>query len=159
MAQPFLTVAVLLAVAAAVSDFRSLRIPNMFPAAIAALFLPAAALHGMPLQLFFGHLAVGAVVLLIGVGLFAARALGGGDGKLLAALALWAGPELAVPFLICTVLFGGGLAFAALAANRIALPVWAYSIDWIAATGKRRSIPYGVAIALAAMTVFWSRLA
>ena len=154
----FLTFAILLAIGAAVSDFRSLRIPNAIPAGIAISFLAAAALSAMPLTTFAAHLAIGGAVLLAGIGLFAIRALGGGDGKLLAALSLWAGPELALPFLFHTVLIGGAFGLAVWSVERLPLPARAYSIGWIAASGRWRKIPYGVAIALGALVTFWSRI-
>lgn len=158
MAQALLTFAIVLAVAAAVSDFRSLRIPNVIPAGIALSFIAAAAFGAMPLSTFFAHSATGGAVLLLGVGLFALRALGGGDGKLLASLSLWAGPELVLPLLINTVLIGGVFGLAALSAERLPLPARAYSIGWIGASGKWRKIPYGVAIAIGAVVTFWSRI-
>ena len=157
-AVPFLVFSIALAIGAAISDFRFLRIPNAISAGIVLSFVAAAALTAMPLSSFLAHFAVGAAVLTAGIGLFALRALGGGDGKLLAALSVWAGPELVLPFLMYTVLIGGAFGFAILSLERLPLPARAYSIEWIAATGKRRKFPYGVAIALGAVATFWSSI-
>ena len=58
------------------------------------------------------HIAIGAVLLLVGFSLFAFGGLGGGDGKLMAVAGLWVGPHDLTLFLIglgllslCLVLF------------------------------------------------------
>ncbi len=127
---------------AAWSDLRTRRIPNQIPALLALLyplvfFFPAAA----P-QPWWGGLVAGAGLLILGAGLFALRALGGGDVKLLAAAALWAGPAHLLGMVLITGLAGGALTLPALLRHRLAagLPV-------APAAGQAETIPYGVAIA------------
>jgi prepilin peptidase CpaA len=97
---------------------------------------------------------LGGVTFLAGIGLFAARALGGGDVKLLAAAALWAGPDHFTLFLLTTALAGGVLAMAALLWRRFAplLALWRQiaGLDVLAA---RPVLPYGVAIAAGGVAV------
>ncbi len=77
---------------AAVSDIRYYLIPNTAPVAIAASY--AAAALSMRPAFAIGGLLTGAAVFAVGVVLFRRGGLGGGDVKLLSAIALWAGPTL-----------------------------------------------------------------
>ena len=60
--------------------------PDSVPLALLALFAVYAAVADQTAPLWT-HIVTGAVLLLAGFGLFAAGALGGGDGKLMAAAA------------------------------------------------------------------------
>jgi len=93
---------------AAVSDLRARVIPNRYPVAVAAAFLPLAALGAVPA--WPGHLLVFAAVFAACLALFAAGLLGGGDAKLLPAAALWAGPSTLAEFLLVTAVTGGAIA-------------------------------------------------
>ncbi|MGE0255563.1 MAG: prepilin peptidase [Alphaproteobacteria bacterium] len=94
---------------AAWSDIRRLVIPNAIPLALVLIWPAFAAATGIGL---WSGLATGALVLAIGAGLFAAGLVGGGDAKLMAACALWAGPTLVLPFILVTLLGGGALGMA-----------------------------------------------
>lgn len=125
---------------AAFTDIRRRQIDNWLNAAIALgapLFWWASGLSlwpGVALQL---ALAVGAFAVL--AGLFALRAMGGGDVKLLTTLALWMPAVLFLRLLIVMALAGGVLT--------VVLGVW-----HITRRRKQRlKIPYGVAIALAGL--------
>ena len=96
-----------LMLAAAVSDIRFYRIPNWLSASVATLFLAAALIFTMPFALIGWHLLAGTAVLLVGFCLFAANIIGGGDAKLLAAAALWAGWTELPSLLFYTALAGG----------------------------------------------------
>jgi len=134
---------------AAISDMRTYRIPNAIPACLLALYpLHLAASTTMPD--WIGGLLVAFAVFAVGFGLFAARLLGGGDVKLLGAVALWAGPGLILPFLLLTALAGGvlGLLFWL---PRLAQGWLASVTAWIAPPAKAHPpVPYGVAIAAGA---------
>jgi prepilin peptidase CpaA len=90
--------------------------------------------------------------------------LGGGDAKLLAACALLVRPDLVPQLVLVTALAGGLLACLYLALRRLAIlrsiPVHAGRSHWLAVrvcraewwrTRHRGSLPYGCAIAAAAM--------
>jgi prepilin peptidase CpaA len=134
--------------AAAISDIRHLRIPNLIPLLLVAGFVVQAALGGV--QGMAGHLVAMLIVLALLVPLFAMNALGGGDVKLLAAAALWLGMA-DLPLLLVGVAILGGV-FAAL---------W-LPLRWIVARAlpHRRlpaslqleaALPYGVPIGIASL--------
>ncbi len=136
--------AVLLAVVlmgAALQDFRTLHIANGFPLAVVVLFAILASIEleaGRTSVLAVG-LAVGCAVLVFAAGAaaFAAGALGGGDVKLMASVALFAGPARLMDFMAITAVTGGVLGIAVLAGA----PIGAAIAD------RRVRVPYGPAIA------------
>src|SRR3546814_4754528 len=83
-------------VAAAASDWRSLTIPNRYSLAAVALFPSYAIAMGGTVD-WAVHLGFAGAAFGLGFVLFALRLCGGGDVKLFAAVALWAGPSLIVP--------------------------------------------------------------
>lgn len=85
---------------AAASDLRQFLIPNRACALVAGGFLAAGL--GMPLGPWLAGLVVGVLSLGVGAVLFARGWVGGGDVKLAAAIALWAGPVLFAGFLVVT---------------------------------------------------------
>jgi prepilin peptidase CpaA len=93
-----------LLIAAAIHDVRTMTIPNGISLAMALLYPIYAAVYGV--GWIDGSIA-GAGVLVVGAGFFALGWLGGGDVKLLAATALWAGTDLLLPALFVTTLAGG----------------------------------------------------
>ena len=114
--------AIALFAAAAASDLRSRRIPNRLSVALAGLGLVRLALG---LAAGAGAAAL-AVDLAAAVAVFALAALtfhfgviGGGDVKLLAAGTLWLGTASLAPYLMLTVLSGGGLAVLFLRASSL----------------------------------------
>jgi prepilin peptidase CpaA len=76
------------------TDISTLRIPNWISIAIVALFVIAAL--ELPPKAIIPHLLAGGLAAAGGTALFAARQLGGGDVKLLAAVALWVGWDAAL---------------------------------------------------------------
>ncbi len=136
---------------AAFTDIRRRQIDNWLNAAIAAgapVFWWASGLAlwpGVTLQI---GLAV--VTFFVLAGLFALRAMGGGDVKLLTALALWMPALLFLKLLVIMALAGGVLT--------ITMGMW-----HIARRQKDKlKIPYGIAIATAGLwiitTTNWSAL-
>ncbi|MCB2055762.1 MAG: prepilin peptidase [Geminicoccaceae bacterium] len=102
-----LVVAVLLY--AALSDIFRRQIPNRVSLALIGLFGAALLLSGVPDDLLV-HLACAAGVFAAGFALWTRGVLGGGDVKLLAAMALWADAGTIGGFLLLTALAGGVLA-------------------------------------------------
>ena len=98
-----------LLIAAAASDWRSMVVPNRYSLALAGLFPSYVLASGAAVD-WIGSLIYAAIAFSVGFLLFALRLCGGGDVKLFAAVALWAGPALFVPMLFYTTVSGGLMA-------------------------------------------------
>jgi prepilin peptidase CpaA len=109
---PILLLFLLVLGAALVWDVLWLRIPNWIPLALVGLFVVAALPAQHPSSWWLSHLAAGFGVLVIGMGLFAWRKIGGGDAKLLAAIALWSGLGLLPSLFVVIGLINGAVALA-----------------------------------------------
>lgn len=149
--QPMLSVILALGLLAALgyaiwTDLRARIIPNPLNAGIALaapLWWWASGLAlwpGVALQV-----AVAAVALAVFVAFFAMGAMGGGDVKLIAALALWLLPLDFMRMLVWMSIAGGVVTVATIVHHQ-----------WRKAEG-RPEIPYGVAIAVAAIPVLTER--
>ena len=125
---------------AAFTDLRSRRIGNWLTGAIALgapLFWWASGLALWPdVALQVG---VAALTFAVLAALFAIRAMGGGDVKLLTALALWIEPLQFVRLILAMALLGGVLT--------IAFGAW----HVMRRQREKLAIPYGVAISLAGL--------
>jgi prepilin peptidase CpaA len=146
---------VLLMLTAAVSDLRFLKLPNWLVVAVALLFVVAAVATGMPLKLALWHGLAGTLVLTGGFALFSAGVIGGGDAKLVAAVALWMGWTKLAVFLLYTALAGGVLAIAMLLWEFVRMHVELTARNPDSSLIKRVAslkpdLPYGVAIAVGA---------
>jgi prepilin peptidase CpaA len=146
----------LLVLFAAYEDFRHLKIRNEICIAIAALFIPFAfSLTGHELLL---HGIAGLIIFVVTAGMFFARLFGGGDAKLLAALALWY-PLSGLPaFLMTMALAGGVVAIIAIILKKTKIPERMRGPEdgWLAALARGETIvPYGIAIAFAAALTFF----
>lgn len=158
MQSAVLIVAVGILAIIAYGDVRMRRIPNALCLAIATLGLARIALaHDTAAA--SQTLAAGAVIFAVTFLLFWRGAIGGGDAKLVAAMALLIGHEELLSFLFLMSLCGGALAVATLAQNNLRLLHWRLS-------GRERmppvtetagsiaapvgsTVPYGVAVAAA----------
>jgi prepilin peptidase CpaA len=155
MALPVLVLIAALLVAA-LSDAVSYTIPNRCPLLIIAAF----AVHSIgvaPTATVYALLTATAVFA-AGLFLFARGWLGGGDVKLIGAVALWAGPDLLPLFLMTSALAGGTVALLYLSPLRHHLP----HASGIAADASdlsllRQPVPFGLAIAVGG-TVIATRL-
>ena len=145
-----------LVVVAALKDVTSYTIPNWISLALIAAFAPAALASGASLAAVGLCLAAGLVALLVGMGMFAARWIGGGDAKLFAGAVLWLGWPAAGTFMLVTALAGGALTLGLLSLRSGWFePVLAGSPPWVRKLGaKDGDIPYGVAIAVGALAAF-----
>jgi prepilin peptidase CpaA len=129
----------ILLVTAAVGDARRYIIPNRLCAAVAALSLPYWIGAGVALWPDLAWQAAFAlIVLLLFAGLFAAGLMGGGDVKLIAALALWLPIDRFLVMAAVMAIAGGVLTLALLVRHRMRR------------REGRPEIPYGVAIAVGA---------
>lgn len=133
----------LLAVTAVLDAWRYL-IPNWLVALYLLLYVPLPFLQPVDWAM---ALLIGMITLFAGFGLFAMRIIGGGDAKLLAVAALWAGPPAILHLLLLSGLFGGALAIVLLVLRLVlgTVPIGGLPrlLLW------KEPIPYGVAIAAA----------
>jgi len=161
------SVFVALLVLAAGTDLRTGRIPNKLTGAgLAAAFLLLA--PSGPAALW-GGVAGAALAFALTFPLFVARAMGGGDVKLLAVAGAFLGTGRVVPALLATALAGGVLALAEAGRRGVLLPVLFRSRQlaghWasLGHAGERVTlaspgavtIPYGVAIAVGGLAAWF----
>jgi prepilin peptidase CpaA len=134
--------------AAALSDLRSFRIANVFPAILILLFVGTHSVSGFSGALW-ANLLHFLLALVVGMVLFSRGWVGGGDAKLYAAAALWFNWEGAVALIFLTGVAGLLLALAFVGARMTGLRKNVSKED--------QRIPYGVAIAAGAiLTAAWS---
>jgi prepilin peptidase CpaA len=150
---PHAGVAALLVAAAAI-DLRSFTIPNPISVIILVL-LPVAWLLGGPVPAPLSSLAAfAAVVIPLGIIWHVGHSVpslsfGGGDWKLLSALAPWFGLDGLLGLLLATALVGGAETVV-LVVLRAAVPVSSRlrTWSWTGPALNAKGIPYGVSIAL-----------
>jgi len=154
-AYSFINTGIILAVAgtliwAAGTDIRHRRISNKLSLIILALFVAFAASQLMAGENWKSALlwpfVTATVVFFAGAALFAARLMGGGDVKLMAAVALFAGPALSISFILYVTIAGGLVALATLLYAKIK-----------AADPAAAKVPYGVAITMGGLWVCFQR--
>jgi prepilin peptidase CpaA len=133
-------------IAAVVEDASRLRISNLTCLAVLVEAIVAVAVEGFSPLLWQNGAAL-VCVLVFGTAAFAAGLLGGGDVKLLAALALWVDLQRLV-WLVAAIFIAGGAVALIYIFARLTVPRLRKS--------KRsdRRIPYGLAIAAGALFVF-----
>jgi prepilin peptidase CpaA len=154
-----IAVLAVLLIAAAIDDLRTFRIPNHLVVGITALY-PAHVLTS-PLQVaWITALTFAAIVFAVGLGFFVAKFMGGGDVKLMSAVALWAAPNHLITLFIITLGVALLLSFnmALRAAVAEARSAGNYSLG-ATVTNLRHApilkmqIPYGVGIAAGGLYV------
>lgn len=132
---------------AARSDFRSFIIPNYTSAAIAAVY-PASLLMLSTTSWFMG-VATGMVVFAVGVILFALKWVGGGDVKLAASVAMWAGPTWFDTWVVVTSVAGALIATAMM----LRPPLRALADHRVIESRFKHPMPFGIAIAIGGLSV------
>lgn len=151
----FLIAFVFLIATAVVSDISSLRIPNWIAYTLTALFALHAVCTSLSTATVALHILVGIVALAAGFWLFAIGWMGAGDGKLLAAVALWAGPQAVATYVFATAVAGLSLACVIFLGtyylywnDKARTPDWFSRLvpRWV----RQGLIPYGFAIGVGA---------
>jgi prepilin peptidase CpaA len=135
-----------LCVFAAMHDVNRLTIPNWLNLTLAGLFVPAAAVSGLPLEILGGHLLAGGLAFVVAFALFSFRVFGGGDAKMIPAAVLWMGPAAAFPFVYWMAIVGGACALILLIGKR-SVPAALVPGFMRAPFEPKAGVPYGVAIA------------
>jgi prepilin peptidase CpaA len=140
---------------AAASDLLTMTISNRLSIALIAGFYVVVLLLGLPASAIFIHSVTAFVVLAISFSMFAAGWIGGGDAKLVAAIALWLGFDQLASFLIVASIFGGLLSVSLLAVRRFALPGCLLGQSWAQRLhAPTTGVPYGIALAAAALMTY-----
>mgnify|MGYP003627278390 FL=1 len=140
---------------AGVRDLTTMTIPNWLTSALALSFFAVALLAQMPLADIAQHTAVAVVALLLGMVFFAKGWIGGGDAKLMAAVALWLGWAQALPYFVIASMLGGGLTLLILGYRNLPLPAFVLRQAWAMRLHDRaEGVPYGLALAAAGLLIF-----
>ncbi|MEI7804160.1 MAG: prepilin peptidase [Hyphomicrobiales bacterium] len=148
---------------AASSDLLTMTISNRVSLALVGSFFVLAFVTGMSLTDIGYHLAAASVVLLVTFGFFARGWIGGGDAKLAAATALWFGFDHLLDYLIYASLFGGALTLLLIQFRLWPLPGILAKQEWLQRLHEKNGgVPYGIALAAAALAIYpetaWMKL-
>ena len=140
---------------AASSDLLTMTISNRVSLILAAGFLVLALASGMSVADMLSHVGAACVVLVVAFAFFSRGWIGGGDAKLAAATALWLGFDHLLPYLIYASLFGGALTLLLIQFRLAPLPAVLARQAWLQRLHEKNGgIPYGIALAAAALAVY-----
>ena len=135
-------------VAAALFDAWKFIIPNTIPVVLTLLFLVVALIWNDRVPIF-EHIGAGLLVFGVGAVIFRLGVLGGGDIKLLTAVAFWVGWDTLAIYLLAVAILGGGLTLFLLALRHLLR--WLYrsrspGVSWPRILKVGEKIPYAIAI-------------
>lgn len=142
---------------AAASDLFTMTIPNRVSILLAAAFLPMAMVAGITLPAIGWHFLAALIVFVACFGMFALGWMGGGDAKIATAIALWFGFSTELQsFVLLAAIYGMVLTIGLLAFRAVpVLPGILTREAWVLKLhDKKTGIPYGIAIAAAALHVY-----
>ncbi len=138
---------------AAVFDTWKFVIPNAIAVALVVLFIATALL--LPFEMtwmeWLSHVGAAAAVLIGGAVLYAFNKMGGGDVKLLTAVAFWAGFEHVTELLLYVAVAGGLLAIGLIVMRKLIMSLGSANTRLAEAKLPRilldgEAVPYGLAI-------------
>ncbi|WP_417671020.1 A24 family peptidase [Roseibium sp.] len=142
---------------AGISDLLTMKIPNHVSILLIIGFGLVGLAAGLSVADWGNYLLGGLVVFVPCFAMFALGWVGGGDAKVASAIALWFGfgADL-VTFVVLTAFLGMFLTLGLLFfKNMPILPAFMTRIEWITRLhDPRTGIPYGIAIAVAALIVY-----
>ena len=157
-----LLVAIGFGLASAISDFKSMTIPNLYALCVVLAFVPAYladAMTGNGLEFFASwknHVAAAVAMFALTFLMFIAKVIGAGDSKLCAAFALWVGLTGLAPYLFYMAVLGAVLGAATKIMGRKAFFVSPKEGSWIARSqAGEAGVPYGIAICFGAVIAFY----
>jgi prepilin peptidase CpaA len=140
---------------AASSDLLTMTIANRVSLALVGGFVVLAVLSGMSGADMATHAGAAAAVLVVAFICFARGWIGGGDAKLAAATALWLGFSHLFDYLVYASLLGGALTLLIVQFRHMPLPQLLAGRDWAERLHRQGGgVPYGIALAAAALLVY-----
>ena len=136
-------------------DVMTMQIRNQLVVALILGYAVLAPLGGLALHDMALSMTLAALVFAVGFTMFSMGWIGGGDAKLATATVLWLGAAHILPYLFYTAAIGGVLTLVILAYRQITLrPAWRLP-EWMERLhSPNAGVPYGVAMAPAALLVF-----
>ncbi|MEH3119498.1 MAG: prepilin peptidase [Methylorubrum populi] len=149
---------------AATSDLLTMRISNRVTVLVVVGFVLNVLVSGMTPAELTSHVVAGVLTLIAAFTMFARGWVGGGDAKLAAGTALWLGLDHLADYLIVASILGGALTLAIIYARTYPLPKQALRLPFaVHLHDTKTGIPYGIALAAAALVVLpsavgWERL-
>jgi prepilin peptidase CpaA len=130
-----------------VSDFRTMRIPNLYSAIVLIGFVAAWLISPGSFGKWWDPLIAFAIMFAVTFGMYCAGMVGSGDTKLGSALAPWVGLKGMALYLFFMALVGGALGIMAIIMRKKNLFAEAPVGSWIAQVQSGKSaVPYGIAI-------------
>ncbi|WP_235817637.1 A24 family peptidase [Brucella cytisi] len=143
-------------VTAMITDLTSMTIRNRVSIGLTLGFVLLAPLCGISLADYGWQLAVGGIALIITFSLFCLRAMGGGDAKLIAATALWFGPNASLmDYIVMVSILGGVLTLTIILYRMIPRPLLADRYAFLGTLARKDvGIPYGIALGAAGLWTF-----
>lgn len=149
----------LLVAAAALQDVKNFTIPNVYSLSVIVLY-PAFVVSSGTAVDWVAAAGIASACLLVGFLLFALKLCGGGDAKLFAAVALWAGPASILEFTLITAVAGGVIAVGLWASHKASflVPFLPQGLSCDSETFAKKPMPYGAAIAVGAVYVAFTLL-
>ncbi|MGA2895790.1 MAG: prepilin peptidase [Xanthobacteraceae bacterium] len=140
---------------AASSDLLTMTIANRVTLVLIAGFVLLAALTGINGSDLLSHAGAAGAVLVVSFICFARGWIGGGDAKLAAATALWLGFSHLFDYLVYASLLGGALTLLIVQFRHLPLPQFLAGRDWAERLHRQGGgVPYGIALAAAALVVY-----
>src|SRR5215813_1914180 len=140
---------------AASSDLLTMTISNRVSLILIVGFFVLALIVGMSGSTMLWHVGAGCAVLAVTFTCFSMGWIGGGDAKLAAATALWFGFDHLLPYLFYASLLGGALTLGMLSFRAMPMPPLLAAQQWVQHLHDKKSgVPYGIALAAAALLVY-----
>ena len=140
---------------AASSDLLTMTIANRVSLILICGFGLLAVLSGLNGADVLSHVGAAAAVLAVAFVCFACGWIGGGDAKLAAATALWLGFGNLFNYLVYASLLGGALTIMIVQFRTVPLPPLLAGREWAERLHRQGAgVPYGVALAAAALLVY-----
>jgi prepilin peptidase CpaA len=139
---------------AAATDFLTMTIANRVSILLVGFFVLLAPAAGLSLIDVGWHLLAGLAVFAVGYVCFAMGWMGGGDVKFGAAVALWLGWGHLMEYALLFSVFGGLLTLATLVVTGWLKPLPILQVGYLADFDKKRTVPYGIALAAAGLLLY-----